>query len=453
MSESVNSDSEWTEFGEKAHTWFGCDWEKNSSINFSAKEEQEKIEMSGKSDFTVDKLKGSENFYDWLFTMENYLAMKGYVNCITPKSDTGLTVAKETDAAKLSAAKGILVLSMETTLHPHIRKCRTAIEIWTAIQTIFEDRDHLRRTGLLEKLVTNKLDECESMTSYIGNVITTVAKLENVGLAVGEEWIIAFLLVGLGEQYKTFIMSLGANTKLTSDELKLKLIEMDEKEGGEALHTKGASYTNNKKKNFKKNKGKKQRSCYACKSTKHMIRDCPEKKKEKEDEKTASGKANNAFFAGHALVAKSTKSNSWYIDSGATSHMTPNVDILENKSKSEIPYITAADDEKIAVECQGKTTIIPNNVPIEMSNVLHVPGLAANLLSVSKIVERGNSVLFDKTGCIIRNAGNEVIVKCKPTGGCYRITSNGMCMLTKEKKQQWTGIEASVTLISKRCKE
>lgn len=65
--------------------------------------------------------------------------------------------------------------------------------------------------------------------------MTTVAKLENIGLNVGEEWIIAFLLVGLSDKYNSFIMSLGANTKLTSDELKMKLIEMDEKEGGEAL--------------------------------------------------------------------------------------------------------------------------------------------------------------------------------------------------------------------------
>lgn len=442
MSESVNSDSEWSEFDEQAHTIFSSDLEEDSSSD--KKKQQEGIEMSGKSDFTVEKLKGSENFYDWLFTMENYLAMKGYINCITVKSETELTVAKETDTAKLSAAKGILVLSMETTLHPHIRKCKSALEIWTTIQTIFEDRGHLRRTGLLEKLVTNKLDECDSMTSYIGNVITTVAKLENVGLNVGEEWIIAFLLVGLSEKYKSFIMSLGANTKLTSDELKMKLIEMEnEKEGGEALHTKGAFQSKNKKKNFKKKQAKKQRNnertsgertCYGCNSTQHMIRDCPKKKeKEKEDEKT-SGKANNAFFAGHALVAKSTKSNDWYIDSGATSHMTPNVNILECKSKSEIPYITAADDEKITVKCQGKTTITPNNVPITMNNVLHVPGLVANLLSVSKIVEKGNSVLFDETGCTIRNAKQEVIVHCKSTGGCYRIESNGMCLLTKEKK-------------------
>lgn len=204
---------EWEDIDTSLHNLFGP-----KQITVSGNEiesyrvsEYDDSEMSYKSDFVMEKLKGGDNFYDWIFQMENYLAMKGYSDCIIPKSDTELTIAKETDVTKLNAAKGILVLSMESCLHPHIRKCASALLIWTKIQELFEDRGHLRRTGLLEKLVTNKLDNCESMTVYIANVMTTVAKLENIGLAVGDEWVIAFLLVGLSEKFKSFIMSLGAN--------------------------------------------------------------------------------------------------------------------------------------------------------------------------------------------------------------------------------------------------
>lgn len=101
----------------------------NNVVTYTVSD-NENSEMSLKSDFTMDKLKGSENFYDWIFQMENYLAMKGYADCIVEKSTTDLTTPKETDTGKLSAAKGILVLSMESNLHPHIRKCKTALEIW-----------------------------------------------------------------------------------------------------------------------------------------------------------------------------------------------------------------------------------------------------------------------------------------------------------------------------------
>lgn len=163
--------------------------------------------------------------------------------------------------------------------------------------------------------MTNKLDECDSMTTYIGNVMTTIAKLENIGLTVGEDWTIAFLLVGFGNNNESFKMSLSANKDLKSDELKMKLLELDEKGSGEALYTKHAPNKNQKKKNLKKKK----RHCFKCNSTLHLQRDCPEKKNEKEK---TDEKANHAFSAMHAFHV--SESDSWYIDSGASQHMTPN---------------------------------------------------------------------------------------------------------------------------------
>lgn len=87
----------------------------------------------------------------------------------------------------------------------------------------------MRKTDLLEKLVTNKLKNCDSMATYVANVMTTVSKLENIGLRVDEEWVTAFLLVGLSQEYKPFIMGLGANTEITSDEIKMKLLDSGEK--------------------------------------------------------------------------------------------------------------------------------------------------------------------------------------------------------------------------------
>lgn len=56
-------------------------------------------------------------------------------------------------------------------------------------------------------------------------------------------------------------------------------------------------------------------------------------------------------------------------------------------------HIVTANNEKINVECCGSTFIESQNNPIEIIKVLHVPGLAENLLSVCKIVENGNIVM------------------------------------------------------------
>lgn len=58
-----------------------------------------------------DKLKGSENFHTWRFAMQNFLALKGYTNCIKHRDDTAATsttakivhaadIATETDNTK-----------------------------------------------------------------------------------------------------------------------------------------------------------------------------------------------------------------------------------------------------------------------------------------------------------------------------------------------------------------
>lgn len=111
--------------------------------------------------------------------------------------------------------------------------------------------------------------------------------------------------------------------------------------------------------------------------------------------------------------------------------MTPDVGVLKNKKACDMAPITAADNQKMQVKSYGEATIEPNGKPIEIKNVLHVPELAVNLLSVSRIAENGNVVIFDKKGCTIKNEKDEVLAYCKQANGVYRLETKRMCMLAK----------------------
>ena len=39
----------------------------------------------------------------------------------------------------------------------------------------------------------------------------------------------------------------------------------------------------------------------------------------------------------------------------------------------------------------------------KLHNVLHIPAIGSNLLTVAKIVDHGHSLLFSPSGCQIRN--------------------------------------------------
>lgn len=118
-------------------------------------------------------------------------------------------------------------------------------------------------------------------------------------------------------------MSLAANAKLSSDELKTKLLELDDEESGEALFTIKEKHNKNKKKKFQE-----KRHCYNFNSPSHLRNECPEV--DPKEASKSSGKANNVF------CAKNTQSV-WYIpsDSGASRHMTPYGNILSGKKECE----------------------------------------------------------------------------------------------------------------------
>lgn len=107
------------------------------------------------------------------------------------------------------------------------------------------------------------------------------------------------------------------------------------------------------------------------------------------------------------FLSHSTK-NHWYIDSGATQHMTSYGDLLDNKIDRK-DKVTAANGEKINIIGVGDGRVTFNGGVIKLKKVMHVPGLAVNLLSVSQIVQNGNTVVFDARGCSVYNDQNNKV--------------------------------------------
>lgn len=169
-----------------------------------------------------DKLKGGDNYHTWAFAMQNFLALKGFSNCIIHKPNTAATnttaeivyaddIAVETDANKINSAKAYLVLGVETSIYVHIQKCATALGVWSCLQKLYEDNGLYRKIGLLGNLLSNKLVDCDGMQDYVDKIASTATKLQGIGFAVNDEWLGAILLSGLTEEFKPFIMGLEAN--------------------------------------------------------------------------------------------------------------------------------------------------------------------------------------------------------------------------------------------------
>lgn len=370
---------------------------------------------------TIEKLKGSENYHTWRFNMENYLAMKELSKCISEP-------VAETKPEILAKAKGAISLSVDVSIQTHIIDLKTAKEIWDHLKKRYEDKGLSRRITLLKQMTQLSLESCNGMQDYINQMSDSWNKLKGINFAITEEWKVSILLAGLSNEFRPFILGLEAReNEITSDYLIQKLIDnSDEKSGN-----KSAFSSNNKK---KPKFVKKDKNCFNCGKGGHFANDCPEKKKNAapSNKKEFNGKKGKSAFLAVSKQASmkcgqitNSSVNTWYIDSGASSHMSPHRHIFECYKEVDDGEITAANNEKMGIKAVGNTKIELVNNEVTVNNVLHVPKLGVNLLSVAQIVNMGNTVVFDsENGCSIYNDEEDLILRTAQQNGVYKIIAN-----------------------------
>ena len=84
----------------------------------------------------------------------------------------------------------------------------------------------------------------------------------------------------------------------------------------------------------------------------------------------------------------------WFVDSDASNHMTSHQEWFHELREPERPgYVETGDDTTHPIQ------------QIYIKNVLHVPTIKKNLVSVNQIVQQGIQVRFDQGGCFIEKEG------------------------------------------------
>jgi hypothetical protein len=100
----------------------------------------------------------------------------------------------------------------------------------------------------------------------------------------------------------------------------------------------------------------------------------------------------------------------WYIDSGASSHMTCVREHFTNLKDPEVKMeISLGDDNIVRVVGRGTVTFQRDTMPpISFRDVLYVLGLKKNLISVSTLQDKGLEVSFRGTKVLIHPKGSRL---------------------------------------------
>ncbi|XP_057330877.1 uncharacterized protein LOC130671170 [Microplitis mediator] len=102
----------------------------------------------------------------------------------------------------------------------------------------------------------------------------------------------------------------------------------------------------------------------------------------------------------------------WCLDSGCTTHMCGDERILENKVTCN-SVLKLATDAATTAKVKGVAKVAVSGGRIQLAKLhdtLYVPNLRTNLMSVSKITEKGKTMIFDSKQAIVKDAdGNTVM--------------------------------------------
>ena len=265
---------------------------------------------------------------------------------------------------------------------------------------------------------------------------------------ITEEDRVVHLLASLPESYDILVTALEASVEVPKMEIVTERLlheerKIKEKHGSETSDGMKAMFVNRQS----KGKGPK---CYQCGKFGHIKRNCRELNSPKlDDDKNEAydnkHKANNAaesrqaenssdsdevgLMINHAFSSLTKKENAWIIDSGATCHMYNDASLFVELYNWEKPEeVTLVDGHvakengrgvvKIEIECQ-RSQKVKNCV---LQDVLYVPSLSYNVVSVSKATKSGKTVTFDEDGCHILEGSQKLIANAKRVGNVYYLS-------------------------------
>jgi hypothetical protein len=104
-------------------------------------------------------------------------------------------------------------------------------------------------------------------------------------------------------------------------------------------------------------------------------------------------------------MASSALVSVWYLDSGTSFHMTGDKEIFSDLEERDLKMHTdMGGDRRYSATSIGNITFqSESGKPFQLKDVMHVPGLKKNLVSVTMLEDRGYDVVFSDGKAFLRH--------------------------------------------------
>ena len=341
-----------------------------------------------------------------------------------------------------------------------------AKDAWDRLCDRYEGKGKKRLVRLIDKVFHTAFSDSEPLESQINDLLANIRKINELKANTFDDEIMAIAIINALpaslDMLQTILAEfLGNATALVSTDVKSQIIEDEQRcigrSGSDATAFFAKARGNackGKQPKHKTDQGDKPKGklhCSHCDIAGHDITECRKLKREKAKANNATPKASDGapketskasakvavvnddtddssdfsdssaqpppklriLRATHCALTDEELEHAWIVDSGASRTMTPNRSWFTQFSPLSTPIVIALGDNsvirgigvgRVTVELQVHGTW----QPAVLQDVLYVPELHGNLLSVAQLTRHGYDVCFSKDNCKLLDSASTV---------------------------------------------
>lgn len=363
----------------------------------------------------VPKLKGA-NYLNWRSMMSDLLELRGLSSVVNSETTSGVQNLQ---------AKLLIKSTLDEAHLAEVRNYDNAHDIWCHLSRMCIGANSSDVAMLVRKFYTYEYQKGDGMGTHLEKLSTMRTQLETIKQGPTDEVFIDRILQTLPAEYQ----KLKDNwdylhpSQRTVAELKTRALKIEEENKHKEPSQAEQVFFAGRQRKFKSNETieqrKKNTKCAKCGHIGHWYRECKTKpqnyvkstqkpkrdsSKEPEDKPVTFMVGDLSSDQGSSQIFIVSNEDTplkklWIADSGATSHMCNQKAWFKECHLYEKPKsVSVGDSRPISVLGIGKVEVLCENgqkgSTATLEDVLLVPNLATNLLSIGRVVERGISTVF-----------------------------------------------------------
>ena len=428
----------------------------------------------------LDRFDGT-NFNRWKDKMMFLLTALNVAYILDPKLSPvqdAAPDASDEEKARIAAQKkkreedetvcrGHILNTLTDRLYDLYMSMKSPLEIWQSL----EEKYNIERQGtdkfLMLKFYEFTMSENNPVMSQVHELLVLVSRLADLKVKIPESLQVGAIIAKLPSTWNDYRKKLLHMTEDFSVEKILRHLRIEEenkKRDAEYLGNRNSNgskvnfIANNEKRKSQKRKmsdfkekrdKKKTRLCYGCNQKGHYIKDCKKVRMENA-KKGPSGSANanivqeetNSFCAMVSSVASgienihigmvtelhmaTTKSLSWWLDSGATVHVCNNREQFKTYAETVDREVLMGNHNSAKVFGQGSVELrLTSGKKLTLLNVLHVPEIKKNLVSASLLCKNGFKVVLE-SGSVVLSKNGIFVGKGYSCEGMFKLNVDGI---------------------------